>query len=203
MAEIAFVFSGQGAQYPGMGRELYECSPAAKMLFEAAGRIRPGTSRQCFEGTKEELSQTVNTQPCVFTVSLAAAAALKERGVIPQALAGFSLGELSALAFARVLPLSKAFGLVCRRAREMQACAEERESAMAAVIGLKDKVVEEACREFAGVFPVNYNCPGQIVLAGEKEGLALACAAIKKLGGAVRPLAVNAAFHTPLMAGAA
>ena len=203
MAKIAFIFSGQGAQYPGMGRELFGCSPAAGKVFETAERVRPGTAHQCFEGTKEQLSLTVNTQPCVFTVSLAAAAALEERGVFPDAAAGFSLGELSALAFARVLPLEKVFALVCRRAQEMQACSEATESAMAAVIGLTDEVMEEACRGFAGVFPVNYNCPGQIVLAGEKNALAAACAGIKKLGGRIMPLPVNGAFHTPFMAKAA
>jgi len=203
VAKIAFIFSGQGAQYPGMGRELFECSPAARKVFAAAERVRPGTAHQCFEGTKEELSLTVNTQPCVFTVNLAAAAALEERGVFPDAAAGFSLGELSALAFTRVLPTEKAFALVCLRAREMQACAEETESAMAAVIGLTDEVVEEVCREFAGVFPVNYNCPGQIVLAGEKQALTAACLKIKECGGRAMPLPVNGAFHTPFMAKAA
>ena len=99
MGKIALVFSGQGAQYPGMGKELYDNSPAAKAVFDMADSVREGTSRQCFEGTKEELCSTVNTQPCVFAADLAAARAVAEKGIKPDYLAGFSLGEIAALAF--------------------------------------------------------------------------------------------------------
>ena len=100
MGKIAFVFSGQGAQYSGMGKAMYDASPAARAVYDMADSVRPGTSKQCFEGTAEELTQTVNTQPCVFTVDLAAARALVENGISPDCVAGFSLGEIAALAFA-------------------------------------------------------------------------------------------------------
>ena len=99
MSKIAFVFSGQGAQAPGMGKELYDCSPAAKAVFDLADSIRPGTSQQCFEGTQEELNVTINTQPCLFACDLAAAKAAQERGIQPDCAAGFSLGEAAAVAF--------------------------------------------------------------------------------------------------------
>ena len=111
MGKIAFVFSGQGAQYTGMGRELYECSPAAKAVFDMADSIREGTSNQCFEADKETLSITVNTQPCVFTADLAAAAAVAEKGIRPDYLAGFSLGEIAALGFGGVMSYEEAFRL--------------------------------------------------------------------------------------------
>ena len=103
MGKTAVLFAGQGAQYPGMGRALYESSPAARAVFDMADSIRPGTSRQCWEGRPEELAVTVNTQPCLFTVDLACGEALREAGVTPQAVAGFSLGELAALAFSGML----------------------------------------------------------------------------------------------------
>ena len=114
MGKTAFVFSGQGAQYTGMGKELYECSPAARAVFDMAESIRPGTIKQCFEGSKEELSVTINTQPCVFITDLAAAAAVAEKGIKPDMAAGFSLGEIAAAAFAGMMTYEDAFWLVCK-----------------------------------------------------------------------------------------
>ena len=141
--KIALVFSGQGAQYSGMGKELYGASAAAKAVYDMADSVREGTSRQCFEGTAEELTQTVNTQPCVFTVDLAAARALAERGIVPDCVAGFSLGEIAALAFAGVLSDEEAFKLVCRRGELMDKAAKENPGAMVAVMKLSPEQVEE------------------------------------------------------------
>ena len=134
MGKTVFLFAGQGAQVPGMGRDLYDASPAARAVFDAAERLRPGTLHQCFEGSAEELAITANTQPCLFTVDVACAEALREAGVEADAAAGFSLGELAAVAFAGVLPFDDAFRLVCRRAELMQAAAESHPGAMDAVL---------------------------------------------------------------------
>lgn len=198
MAQIAVVFAGQGAQHPGMGKVLYETSEAARSVFKMAERLRPGTLRQCFDGTKQELSETVNTQPCVFAVDLACAAALREAGIAARGAAGFSLGEIAALAFTGILSEEDAFRLVCKRAELMEQCTGENPGAMAAVLGLETEKAERVCRE-AGVWPVNYNCPGQLVAAGETEAISsLRKQAVQAGGKAVR-LTVSGAFHSPLM----
>lgn len=203
MGKIAFVFSGQGAQYPGMGKSLAECSPAARTVFELADRLRPGTSAQCFEGTAEELAVTQNTQPCLYCVDLAAALALEEQGVHADFAAGFSLGEVPALAFAGALSHEEGFRFVCKRAEAMQAAAEQNPGSMAAVLKLPNEAVEALCREFTQVWPVNYNCPGQLVVAGEPGQLAEFQKRVKEAGGRAAPLAVSGGFHSPFMESAA
>lgn len=199
MGKIAFLFAGQGAQYSGMGKSLTEISSKAKALFELADSIRPETSRQCFEGGAAELTQTKNTQPCVFTVDLASAYALEEAGVHADAAAGFSLGEMAALTFAGSFSENEGFSLVCRRGELMQEAAEKYPSAMAAVLKLSDKAVEELCANFPDVYPVNYNCPGQLVVAGGREHLDRFCELAAQAGGRAKKLAVGGGFHSPFM----
>ncbi len=199
MGKTVFVFSGQGAQYPGMGKTLYENSPAAKAVFDMAESIRPGTMKQCFEGTKEELSITINTQPCVFAADLAAAAAVAEKGIRPDYVAGFSLGEIAALAFAGMLSYEDAFRLVCRRAEVMDKAAKENKGAMAAIMKITPEKVEELCSEFEKAYPVNYNSPAQTVVATTEEEIDQLCAKVKELKGKAVKLAVSGAFHSPFM----
>ena len=203
MGAVAFLFAGQGAQYAGMGKGLFDSSEAARAVFRMADRLRPGTSQQCFTASKDELSQTINTQPCLFAVDLAAARALQEAGVKPAAVAGFSLGEVAALTFAGILSDEDGFRLVLRRAEFMQRAAERNPGGMAAVLKLPDGRVEELCGEFEGVYPVNYNCPGQLVVAGAKAQLDAFVAAVTECGGRAMKLAVSGAFHSPYMAEAA
>lgn len=203
MGKIAFVFSGQGAQYTGMGKELYECSPAAKAVFDMADSIRQGTSTQCFEADKETLSITVNTQPCVFTADLAAAAAVAEKGIKPDYLAGFSLGEIAALGFGGVMSYEEAFRLVCKRGELMDKAAKENEGAMVAVMKLTPEKVEELARQFDNTYPVNYNSPAQTVVATTKENADKLVEAVKAEKGKGIKLAVSGAFHSPFMRSAA
>jgi [acyl-carrier-protein] S-malonyltransferase len=186
-----------------MGQSLAQCSPAAQEIFQMAERIRPGTTQQCFTGTKEELTETKNTQPCMFCVELAAAAALREQGIEADALAGFSLGEIAALAWSGAVSLEEGFRLVTRRGELMQQASEEAESGMIAVMKLAPEQVEEICGQFNRVYPVNYNCPGQIVVSGAAEEMDGVKEAVKAAKGRAVPLAVRGAFHSPFMASAA
>ena len=199
MGALAFLFAGQGAQHPGMGRELCELSPAASHVFEVADTLRPGTSAQTFSGTSEELTITANTQPCLFCTDLAAAEALRASGFEPDAVAGFSLGEVAALTFAHAMTLQDGFSYVVERGRAMQDSAEAHPGAMVAVVKLDDAVVEDLCRRFDQVYPVNYNCPGQLVVAGVPDELELFKAVVKEAGGRAIPLAVSGGFHSPFM----
>ena len=184
-------FPGQGAQAPGMGKDLYENSQAAKLVFEEASEgAGLDVAKLCFESDKATLSRTENSQIAIFTHSMAAWAALKEAGVEFKAAAGFSLGEYTALAAAGVVSLADGVKIVSMRGKLMQQAADSIDGGMAAILGLEDSVIEEACAKVTSgvVRPVNYNCPGQLVIAGARRAL---------------PLAVSGAFHTPLMAKAA
>lgn len=199
MGKIAFVFAGQGAQYSGMGQSLCETSPAARAVFDVADKLRPGTSQQCFTAPVEELSITENTQPCLYCVDLAAAKALEEAGVRADVAAGFSLGEIAALSFAGVFTPEQGFDFVCKRGRAMQAAGEANPGAMAAVLKLSNEQVEALCAGFEKVWPVNYNCPGQLVCAGEKSQIEAFCQKVEEAGGRAKMLAVSGGFHSPFM----
>lgn len=203
MGKIAMLFPGQGAQYAGMGRELCEASVSARAVFDLADRLRPGTSALCFSGSAEELSRTENTQPSVYCVDLAAALALSEAGIKVDMTAGFSLGELAALTYSGAVDPETGFRLVCRRGQLMQKAAEMTEASMAAVLKLEDEAVVSLCGEFSQVYPVNFNCPGQVVVSGEKGELERFKLGVKEKGGKVLPLKVGGAFHSPFMISAA
>ncbi len=198
MAGIAFLFSGQGAQYTGMGKALYESSPAARDILDRLNARRKDLLDLCFQGTAEELSQTENTQPAVYAVDLAAAAVAGEAGMKPQAAAGFSLGELAALAYAGYYSPEAGFDLVCRRAALMAEAAAKNPGAMLAVLRMDTEAVEALCLGRA-LYPVNYNCPGQLVVAGTPEDIGYLPEAVKEAKGRSILLPVSGGFHSPFM----
>ena len=197
----AFVFPGQGAQFPGMGKDLCDRFPLAKEMFEKASEILGfRITDMMFEGTEDDLKQTNVTQPAIFLHSVVLARVLGD-GFNPDMTAGHSLGEFSALVAANALSFEDGLRLVAARAHAMQKACEAEPSAMAAVIGLDDKVVEEACAGIDEVVvPANYNSPGQIVISGSIKGIDLATEKLKELGAKrALKLMVGGAFHSPLM----
>ena len=197
----AYVFPGQGAQFVGMGKELYEQNPKAKEIFDAANDILGfSITSEMFEGTAEGLKETKITQPAVFIHSVALALSLDDFD--PDMVAGHSLGEFSALAAAGALSFEDALRLVSIRAMAMQKACEMNPSTMAAIIGLDDQVVEEVCAAITDevVVPANYNCPGQLVISGSIRGVEVACEKLTEAGARrALVLPVGGAFHSPLM----
>lgn len=198
---IAYVFPGQGSQFPSMGKDLYESSKEAKKLFEKANEILGFDFIQIlFEGSSEELRETQIAQPAIYTHSVIACRLLKNFS--PKALAGHSLGEFSALAAAKVFSFEEGLRLVQQRALAMsEACKENLDSGMYAVLGLDEEIVVKICEQVKGICQAaNYNCPGQIVISGELAALEEAAILLKKEGAKrIIPLNVSGAFHSSLM----
>lgn len=197
----AYVFPGQGAQFPGMGKDLYENNAEAKALFDKADEVLGfSLSAIMFEGTAEELKETKVTQPAIFTLSVIMAKLLGE-DFKPTMVAGHSLGEFSALTAVGALDFESALKLVSARAMAMQKACEMKPSTMAAILGLTDEQVENICASTAGVVvAANYNCPGQLVISGEIEAIEAACEAAKEAGARrALVLPVGGAFHSPMM----
>ena len=197
----AYVFPGQGAQFSGMGKDLYESSAEAKDLFEKANEILGfRISDIMFGGTEEELKQTKVTQPAIFLHSVILAKTTSD--FKPDMVAGHSLGEFSALVANGTLALEDGLRLVYQRALAMQEACEINPSGMAAILGLEDEKVEEICASITDeiVVPANYNCPGQLVISGTNKGIEIACEKMKEAGAKrALPLPVGGAFHSPLM----
>jgi [acyl-carrier-protein] S-malonyltransferase len=197
----AFIFPGQGAQFTGMGKELYEQSATAKSLFDQAdGILGFKISEIMFHGSADELKQTKVTQPAVFIHSVVVA--LSQDAVHPDMVAGHSLGEFSALVANKALSFEDGLKLVFKRALAMQRACEINPSTMAAILGLEDNKVEEICASISDevVVAANYNCPGQLVISGSMKGVEIACEKMKAAGAKrALPLQVGGAFHSPLM----
>jgi [acyl-carrier-protein] S-malonyltransferase len=205
LTKIAFCFPGQGSLEAGMGREIAEAVPEAAEVFarssEASGL---DLRRLCFESPIEELVETEIQQPALVATSLAMLAALRARGIEPDYVVGHSVGEFAALAAAEAMGVEEALALVRERGLAMSEAARKRPGSMAAILGLEDEVVESLCRKIIGVWPANYNSPGQVVVSGETEAVDECCSEAEREGArrAVK-LKVSGAFHSPLVASAA
>lgn len=206
MTQLAFIFPGQGSQQIGMGAELAQNYPVADAVFEEADvTLGRGLRKLCFEGPEADLKQTENTQLAILTCSVAALRVLEEQGIIPNTVAGHSLGEYSALVAARVLDFSDALRLVHARASFMAEAGETQQGRMAAILGMETERLQKLCETADGIVKIaNYNCPGQLVISGQVDAVNDVVSLAKAEIGArrCRPLPVSGAFHSELMASA-
>ncbi len=204
-SKVAFCFPGQGSLEQGMGRDIAESVPEAMRVFELGSAVSGlDLRRLCFDADLEELVETEVQQPALVATSLAVLAALKARGIEPDYVVGHSVGEFAALAAASSIGVEETIGLVRERGLAMAEAAKEHPGRMAAILGLDDDVVERICRRIRGVWPANYNCPGQLVVSGESDAVDECCAQAEEAGARrTVKLRVSGAFHSPLVARAA
>ena len=195
MGKVALVFAGQGAQSVGICKDLYASFDAVKVLFD----MSEATRDLCFDGPKEQLDITINTQPAVFLADLACAIALSEKGITADGAAGFSLGEIAAACYAGLMSRAQAFDFVSHRAKAMQDCAEKHKGSMFAVLRLSSGQVEDICSLIPGTYPVNYNAPGQTVVACADSSAEQLRQTVSKQRGKAVKLAVSGAFHSVFM----
>jgi [acyl-carrier-protein] S-malonyltransferase len=203
--KIAFCFPGQGSLAAGMGRDIAEAVPEAMQVFETGSKASGiDLRRLCFEAPLEELVETEVQQPALVAMSLAVLAAMRTRGIEPDYVVGHSVGEFAALAAASAMTTEESIALVRERGLAMAEAARRHPGSMAAILGLEDEVVESLCRKIIGVWPANYNCPGQVVISGEHGAVDECCAEAERAGAArTVKLKVSGAFHSPLVARAA
>jgi [acyl-carrier-protein] S-malonyltransferase len=203
--KIAFCFPGQGSLETGMGRDIAEASPEAREVFDIGSEASGlDLAKLCFDTPVDDMVETELQQPALVATSLAFLAALRKRGVKPDFVVGHSVGEFAALAAAGAMNVRETIGLVRERGLAMAEAAKERPGSMAAILGLEDEAVERLCRKILGVWPANYNCPGQIVISGEHNAVDECCALAEEQGARrTVKLRVSGAFHSPLVAHAA
>ncbi len=200
---LAFVFSGQGAQYPGMGKDIYDAFPAAGKVLDDLDKRRSGLKELIFSSSEETLMQTANTQCAMYALEAMITAVLEEGGIKPSCTAGFSLGELTALAAAGVYSMEDGFGITRIRAALMQEATEKTDAVMDAVLKLQDATVEKLAAQYRSIYPVNYNSPGQVVVAAARNEVEAFEESVRASGGRTMRLRVSGGFHSPFMSTAA
>ncbi|NMA06986.1 MAG: ACP S-malonyltransferase [Ruminococcaceae bacterium] len=199
MGKIAFLFPGQGAQYPGMGLDFFENYKCVRDLFAVAETISPGITETCFHSSEDELMDTKNAQPCIFLIEASISSVVSEHGICADAVAGFSLGELTAVYHSGMLPFHRAFPVVLERARLMKECTENIKGEMYAIIGLESYIVEDVVSKLEHTYAANFNTPKQTVVSTSQTSADKIKEAVGSLGGRAVKLQVSGAFHTPFM----